>query len=95
MRDILSAAETLLGAYSFRSRNRGSELRRSWRPPLEGIAELVAFFASNHAVSIQGSEYAMYLARRRPVPMPVVSQWRQVPIDGSLGFFLGGVFGMA
>jgi hypothetical protein len=36
-------------------------LRRSWRPSLEGIAELVAILASNRAASIRGSEYVMDL----------------------------------
>jgi hypothetical protein len=36
-------------------------LRRSWRPSLKGIAELVAFLASNRAASIHGSEYVMDL----------------------------------
>jgi hypothetical protein len=62
MRDIqLPATKTLLDAYSFRSRSRGSELRRSRRPLLEGIAELVAFLASNRAASIHGSEYVIDL----------------------------------
>jgi hypothetical protein len=62
MRDIqLPATKTLLDTYSFRSRSRGSELSRSWRASLEGIAEFVAFLASKRAASIHGSEYVMNL----------------------------------
>src|SRR5258708_34874271 len=62
MRDIqLPATKTLLDAYSFRSRSRSSELRRSWRPSPEGISELVAFLASKRAAPIHWSEHVIDL----------------------------------